>query len=156
MREFVIGKNDAGQRADKFISKAVPRLPQTLLHKYLRMKRVKLNGKRCAASDRLAEGDVMSLYINDEFFEDSRAYPFMFAPAQVNIVYEDENILIADKPAGLIVHEDAEEKYDTLINRICRLLYERGEYSMRRYGCGSLINAISASSWDISGRKRED
>ncbi len=167
MREFVIGKNDAGQRADKFISKAVPRLPQTLLHKYLRMKRVKLNGKRCAAADRLAEGDVMSLYINDEFFEDSRAYPFMFAPAQVNIVYEDENILIADKPAGLIVHEDAEEKYDTLINRICRLLYERGEYDPERENsfvpalcnridrgtCGMVIAAKNAEALRILNEK---
>ena len=167
MREFVIGKNDAGQRADKFLGKTVPRLPQTLVYKYLRMKRIKLNGKRCGAADRLSEGDVMSLYINDEFFEDNAAHPFMFAPAQVKVVYEDENILIADKPAGLIVHEDADEKYDTLINRICRLLYERGEYHPERENsfapalcnridrgtCGMVIAAKNAEALRILNEK---
>ena len=167
MREFVIGQNDAGQRADKFLSKAVPRLPQTLLQKYLRMKRIKLNGRRCEAACRLAVGDVMSLYINDEFFEDSSALPFLFAPAQVDIVYEDEDILIANKPAGLIVHEDAEEKYDTLINRICRLLYERGEYDpakensfapalcnrIDRGTCGMVIAAKNAEALRVLNEK---
>ncbi|MBQ9939168.1 MAG: RluA family pseudouridine synthase [Oscillospiraceae bacterium] len=167
MREFVIGKNDSGQRVDKFLSKAVPRLPQPLVYKYLRMKRIKLNGKRCEAADRLSEGDVMNLYVNDEFFEDSKAYPFMFAQAQVNIVYEDENILIADKPAGLIVHEDADEKYDTLINRICRLLSDRGEYQpekensfvpalcnrIDRGTCGMVIAAKNAESLRILNEK---
>ena len=68
MREFVINKNDSGQRLDKFVTKAVKDLPQSLLYKYIRLKRIKLNGKRCAISDRLKEGDVLQLYINDEFF----------------------------------------------------------------------------------------
>ena len=54
MREFIINQNDAGQRVDKFLTKAVPKLPKNLLYKYLRLKRIKVNGKRCEISTRLA------------------------------------------------------------------------------------------------------
>ena len=76
MREFIINQNDAGQRVDKFLTKAVPKLPKNLLYKYLRLKRIKVNGKRCEISTRLACGDVMQLQIkvNDSgIIEDSRA-----------------------------------------------------------------------------------
>ena len=69
MRELTVGKNDAGQRVDKFLTKAAPKLPKSLLYKYLRLKRIKLNGKRASIDTRLSEGDVLSLYIGDEFFE---------------------------------------------------------------------------------------
>ncbi len=129
MRSFIIGKNDAGQRLDKFLSKAVPRLPAPLMHKYLRLKRIKLNRKRCENATRLCEGDVLELYIGDEFFsEAAQENAFLLAPNDLNILYEDENVLLADKPPGLIVHEDEREAVDTLINRIQRHLYERGEY----------------------------
>ena len=68
MKSFTIQKNDAGQRLDKFITKAVPRLPKSLMYKYIRLKRIKLNGKRCDISDKLSEGDVLAMYIGDEFF----------------------------------------------------------------------------------------
>ena len=68
MKTFLIGANDAGQRLDKFLTKAVPLLPQPLLYKYIRLKRIKRNKKRCEISTRLQEGDVLELYINDEFF----------------------------------------------------------------------------------------
>ena len=77
MRSFVIGKNDAGQRLDKFITKAVPKLPKSLMYKYIRLKRIKLNGKRCEISDRLSEGDTVELYVNDEFFSERSDDDFM-------------------------------------------------------------------------------
>lgn len=128
MREFTINRNDSGQRVDKFIAKAVPLLPQSLLYKYIRMKRIKLNGKRCEISTRLSEGDVMQLYINDEFFEENSEKEFLIAPTTLNIVYEDENIILVDKKNGLVVHEDEEKTPDTLINRILHYLYDKGEY----------------------------
>lgn len=130
MREFVINKNDSGQRLDKFVTKAVKNLPQSLLYKYIRLKRIKLNGKRCAISDRLCEGDVLQLYINDEFFEDDTSKPeFLKAPPSLDIVYEDDNILLCDKKCGLVVHEDESGVSDTLINRILHYLYDKGEYN---------------------------
>ncbi len=129
MKEFIINKNDCGQRLDKFILKAVPDIPQNLMYKYIRTKRIKLNGKRCVISSRLSEGDVLQLYINDEFFK--RKIPrtdFLSAPAIITVIYEDENILLADKKNGLVVHEDSGNSPDTLINRIKHYLYNKGEY----------------------------
>ena len=128
MKEFKINRNDSGQRVDKFLQKAVPRMPQSLMYKYIRMKRIKLNGKRCEISTRLNEGDVMQLYINNEFFDTAAETEFLTAPPVLNIVYEDENILLVDKKNGLVVHEDDEKTSDTLINRILHYLYDKGEY----------------------------
>ena len=128
MKEFTINKNDSGQRVDKFIEKAVPLLPKSLMYKYIRTKRIKLNGKRCEISTRLCENDLMQLYIGDEFFETSPDRVFLSVPADVSVVYEDENILLCDKKNGLVVHEDDENSADTLINRILHYLYNKGEY----------------------------
>ena len=132
MKEFTINKNDSGQRVDKFIEKAVPLLPKSLMYKYIRTKRIKLNGKRCEISTRLCENDIMQLYIGDEFFETSPDRVFMSVPADISVVYEDGNILLCDKKNGLVVHEDDENTADTLINRILHYLYNKGEYAPDR------------------------
>ncbi|MCD8345617.1 MAG: RluA family pseudouridine synthase [Oscillospiraceae bacterium] len=129
MKSYKINRNDAGQRVDKFITKTVPKLPQSLMYKYIRIKRIKLNHSRCEISTRLKEGDILELYINDEFFEAPSENDFLLVSSKIEVVYEDENILIVDKPCGLVVHEDDENTIDTLINRIKKCLYEKGEYS---------------------------
>ncbi len=131
MRKFIINKNDANQRLDKFITKSVPLLPTSLLYKYIRKKRIKVGGKKAELSYRLCEGDVVELYINDEFFEEIKEdTAFMHAVGTVDVVYEDENIMAVYKPCGLVVHEDDEgEKINTLISRIKKYLYDKGEYN---------------------------
>ena len=69
MKEFTIGPNDAGQRLDRWLAKAVPLLPAALAQKYIRLKRVKVNGRGSKRDARLEQGDVLLLYVNDEFFE---------------------------------------------------------------------------------------
>ncbi len=129
MKSFTIGKNDAGQRLDKFILKAMPSLPKSLMYKYIRLKRIKVDGKRADISTRLSEGSVVDAYINDEFFAPAeRKLDFMSASKSLDIIYEDENILLADKKQGLLSHPDENEYCDTLISRIQRYLYEKGEY----------------------------
>lgn len=129
MRTFHIGDNDAGQRLDKFLSKAVKRLPKSLMYKTIRLKRIKVNGKRCEISTRLQKGDIVYLYLNDEFFDDvPLSLPFLSAPARLDIVYEDENLLLVNKHPGLVVHEDDNGSVDTLIHRIQHYLYDKGEY----------------------------
>ena len=114
---------------DKFITKAVPALPKNLMYKYLRLKRIKLNGKRCEISTKLSEGDTVQMYINDEFFPEESGKPdFLLSPAVLDIVYEDENILLVNKKVGLVVHEDDEGSSDTLIGRILHYLYNKKEY----------------------------
>lgn len=130
MKEFTINKNDAGQRLDKYITKSVPRLPQSLMYKYIRSKRIKVNGKRSEISYRLVQNDIVSMYINDEFFEEVKPkYDFLSAGKELNIVYEDENILLIDKPSGLLSHPDGENYSDTAISRAKRYLYEKSEYN---------------------------
>ena len=83
MKEFTIGPNDAGQRLDRFLAKAVPLLPASLAQKYIRLKRIKCNGKRIDRDTRLNAGDVLQLYINDEFFDKPREEN-AFTPALCN------------------------------------------------------------------------
>ena len=133
MREITIGNNDAGQRLDRFLSKAMPLLPQALLQKYIRIKRVKCNGQRCQRDQRLQAGDVLQLYINDEFFEQPREdnlFLTLFQP-KLEIVYEDENLMLLDKRPGLVVHADETEKVYTLINHIQAYLYQKREWNPR-------------------------
>ena len=133
MREFTIGKNDAGQRLDRFVSKNLPLLPPALLQKYIRLKRIKVNGKGSKRDARLCAGDVLQLYINDEFFDkpnEENLFLTVFKP-QLNIVYEDENLLLVDKRPGLVVHADETEKVNTLINHIQAYLYQKREWNPR-------------------------
>ena len=134
MRELTIGKNDAGQRLDRFVAKNLPLLPPALLQKYIRLKRVKVNGKGSKRDARLQAGDILQLYINDEFFDkpqEENLFLSIFQP-RLNIVYEDENLLLADKRPGLVVHADETEKVNTLINHIQAYLYQKREWSPRQ------------------------
>ena len=130
MKELTIKRNDAGQRLDRFVGKAVPLLPEALLQKYIRIKRIKLNGKGAKRDTRLNEGDVLSLYINDEFFEKPReenSYLKVGTP-KVSIVYEDENILLADKKPGVLCHSAGQWDYNTLIANIQAYMAQKGEW----------------------------
>ena len=134
MKELTIGTNDAGQRLDRFLGKAVPLLPASLAQKYIRIKRIKLNGGRAERDTRLSAGDVLQLYINDEFFDKPRednAFLTVATP-KLNIVYEDEHILLADKRPGLAVHpHDGAEYGRTLIDHIQAYLYQKREWRPR-------------------------
>ncbi len=130
MKELTVGKNDAGQRLDRFVAKAVPLLPNSLLQKYIRLKRIKVNGKPSKRDLRLSAGDVLMLYINDEFFEAPREDNawLKIAKPRLNILYEDENILLADKKPGVLCHSAGKWDYNTLIANIQAYLAQKGEW----------------------------
>ena len=134
MKELTIGKNDAGQRLDRFVGKALPLLPPALAQKYIRLKRIKLNGRGAQRDTRLNPGDTVQLYVNDEFFGELPAGedPFLgnFHP-RLDVVYEDENLLLVNKRPGLVVHADEQEKVNTLLHHIQAYLYQRGEWDPR-------------------------
>ena len=133
MKELTIRANDAGQRLDRFVSKAVPLLPESLLQKYIRLKRIKVNGKGAKRDVRLQTGDLLQLYINDEFFEKPReenSYLKVGTP-KLSIVYEDENILLADKKPGVLCHSAGVWDYNTLIANIQAYLAQKGEWRPR-------------------------
>lgn len=152
MKTFIISKNDSGQRLDKFISKAVPALPKSLMYKYIRTKRIKVNSKRSDISTKLSENDVVDMYINDEFFAPAdERYDFLSASKSIDIVYEDENIILLNKKVGLLSHPDETEYNDTLITRVKRYLYEKGDYNPKDENsfAPALVNRIDRNTGGI-------
>ena len=130
MREITINKNDAGQRIDKFLTKFLVNMPQSMLYKLMRKNCVKVNGKHIKEGGfMLTEGDNLKLYIKDEFFPDgTEKEPFMNIKPNLTIVYEDENIMLLDKKPGVNVHADDAGDTNTLIEHIKAYLYQKGEY----------------------------
>ncbi len=140
MRELKIQKNDAGQRLDKFITKALD-LPMSLLYKSVRLKKIKINRHRCEPGTILCEGDTVQCFLKDEFFAklDGRHFgegagecSLDKVKPQLDIVYEDENILLLNKRPGISVHEDSNGAINTLITHIQAYLYAKGEYNPDR------------------------
>lgn len=128
MREFIVNENDSGQRIDKFISKLMPFLPQSMMYKGFRKNCVKLNGKHIKDGKIfVSEGDCIQLYFKDEFF--SHGPEFVYVKPKLEIVYEDENILIVNKDAGVVVHADEKGTKKTLVDMVQSYLFENNEYN---------------------------
>ncbi len=152
MRQIEITKNDSGQRLDKFLTKRFKNMPQSLMYKYIRTKYIKLNGKKCEISSRLNEGDILTLYIKDEFFDEQPdEYDFLKAPVKIDIIYEDENIMLLNKKPGLIVHPDENYHFDSLIARVQHYLYDKGEYEPKKENsfAPALVNRIDRNTGGI-------
>lgn len=109
MKQFIAGSNEEGVRLSRFVERVTVDLPQSMLYKALRNKRIKVNGKRAEASTRLHQGDVIELYLNDEFFP-AVPSPQKNKPARkqppVQVIYEDDAIAVLYKPAHLLCHSD--------------------------------------------------
>ncbi|MDO4487519.1 MAG: RluA family pseudouridine synthase [Eubacteriales bacterium] len=145
MREFTANKNDEGKRLDRFVTKAAPLLPMSLMQKYIRIKRIKVNGKRAEKDYRLMEGDKIEMYINDEFFasEPAAAAPASFndkgdgkqkaVSSSLNIVHEDDDLILINKPSGMACHPyDGAKKGETLIDIVKAYLIEKGDWDPAR------------------------
>ena len=129
MRELKVGKNDAGQRLDKFITKSLD-IPMSLLYKSIRTKKIKLNRKRAEISDKLCEGDTIQCFLPDEFFDKKvTKNTFENVTPHLDIVYEDDNIMLLNKRPGVSVHEDENGSTNTLITHIQAYLFGKGEYN---------------------------
>ena len=171
MRTFTASQNDAGLRMDKFTVKVCPALPTSLMYKYIRIKRIKVNGKKTELSYRLKCGDVVDMYINDEFFDVTEENAFLSSLVRPDVVFEDENIIIVNKPQGLVVHEDdSGEKINTLISGIKKYLFDKGEFDPEKENTfapalcnridrntgGLVIAAKNADSLKIMNQKIKD
>ena len=152
MRELEIGKNEAGQRLDKFLGKYMRLAGKGFLYKMMRKKNITLNGKRCEISTRLKIGDVLTMYLKDEFFQQApKEYDFLKAPLKLSILYEDENLLLLDKKPGLLVHPDETYHFDSLIARVQHYLYEKGEFRPEQENsfAPALVNRIDRNTGGI-------
>lgn len=172
MREITLTQREEGKRFDRWLYKELPALPMGLGQKYLRLKRFKVNGKPAHKDTTLHAGDVVSLYIGDEFFEKPHEVDRFLQGFRwrLNRLYEDEHLLLVEKPAGLIAHPDREEKVDTLINHVRAYLYQSGQWDSRdetqfapvlcnridRFTAGIVIVAKTEEAMRVLNRKIRD
>ncbi len=131
MKSFVIDKSYEGQRLDKFMQKVMPEARMSEIYKALRKKKVRVNGKHKDGTYRLIQNDEVCMYINDEFFNaEKKAFSFMNIKADVKVIYEDKNIIIADKPSGM-PSQDTDKTSVSLESAIRAYLYQKGEIDMQ-------------------------
>lgn len=127
MQELVAGVNDAGQRLDKFITKKYKNMPMSMMYKLIRKKKITVNRKRVKENYIVEQGDVILIFAPDDLLTSEKKKPVV-AVNKLVVAYEDDNIIIADKEQGLLVHSDEENGEDTLIDRIIAYLIEKNEY----------------------------
>ena len=130
MKEFIIDAADDGRKLEKWLIREMPAVSMGMRRKYFRLKRYKLNGRPAREDARLCRGDVLQIYLSDaDFDKPRREDPFLSKiHPRLSILYEDENLLLADKRPGLMAHPDAHEKVNTLVTHAQAYLYQKGAY----------------------------
>lgn len=129
MKKLIIDENYENQRIDKYLKKLLCNAPPQLIYKMLRKKDVKVNGVKVKENYIVRLGDVVELFLyEDKFNEYTEAKTIYDLKVEFKVIYEDEHILIVNKPAGLLVHEDINEEMNTLSNQVLTYLYNKGEY----------------------------
>lgn len=126
MREYVIGQNEAGQRLDKYLAKLLSKAPKSFFYKMLRKKNITLNGKRAAGNEKLESGDSVKFFLSDETMEKFQKEEFKRTSGKLDILYEDKNILLVNKPAGML-SQKASEGDASLVEHIITYLLESGQ-----------------------------
>lgn len=151
MKSFAISSKDAGQRVDRFIQKSFERLPKSLMYKEIRKKNIKVNKKRCAPEQILLEGDLLELYLKDDVLkEKEKHYDFLKASTDLDIIYEDENIILFNKKVGILCHPDGKDYVDNLVARFKRYLFEKGDWNPEKSTfTPSLANRIDRNTGGI-------
>ena len=133
LKKLVITKNDANQRIDKYLKKLLVNAPSNFIYKMFRKKDIKVNGKRVNEKYILADGDILEMFLYEDKFKEFTAEKSIYEVEKTfKVLYEDKNILIVDKPAGLLVHEDANESINTLTNQVLSYLASKNELDLSR------------------------
>lgn len=130
MQEIKVSDTNVNQRIDKFLLKYLNDAPKSFIYKMFRKKNIKLNGKKIEGSEMLSNGDVITLYLSDETIDNFKSKKEFVTEdvGNIAVVYEDENILIVNKPYGVLTQPAKETDNDTMIHRITKYLIDTGEY----------------------------
>lgn len=133
MKEIYIGKNEGNQRIDKFLRKYMPKASLSFIYKMLRKKNIKVNHQKSSNTYILQQGDTVQIYFSDETlekFKETKNIPQV--EKSFSIIYEDDNILLVDKPSGLLIHGDKKSGDNTLVNQVIKYLYDKGSYDPQK------------------------
>ena len=168
MEKLTVGTNDAGQRLDKFLTKTFRNLPKSMMYKFIRTKKIKVNRKRAEIGQMLEEGDTVELFLPPEFLEKEQSdHLFMKIKPAFDVVYEDENLLICNKPVGMLSHSDKDGEKNTLIEHVKAYLWQKGAYKpdeeqsfapalcnrIDRNTCGLVLAAKNAETLRVMNEK---
>ena len=127
MREIVIEKNEAGQRLDKFLAKYMNEAAKSFFYKMMRKKNITLNGKKCEGNEKLAEGDVVKLFLAEDTIEKfSSVQVQAVRKVNLDILYEDDEIILVNKPAGMLTQK-AKETDESLVEYLIDYLLGSGK-----------------------------
>jgi len=127
MREIVIEKNEAGQRLDKFLAKYMNEASKSFFYKMMRKKNITLNGKKCEGNEKLAEGDVVKLFLAEDTIEKFSSVQVQeVKKVDLDILYEDDEIILVNKPAGML-SQKARETDESLVEYLIDYLLESGK-----------------------------
>ena len=127
MKEIKINQNDANQRLDKFLMKTFPKLGKSMMYKAIRNKKIKVNRKRCTFDQKIQENDSILLFLPPDVLEEKKVET-NYISSKLDVIYEDENILIVNKPYGLLSQSNQSQNQDCLVNRVQAYLMEKNEY----------------------------
>ena len=144
MKSITIDKSWDGRRLTRFLQKMMPSASMGQIRRFLRLGRVKVNGKKGTEETVLSQSAVVDLYVDDEFFaEVQKEDPFYSRiRPKLTILYEDEHIMLLDKRVGLICHPDEGEKVHTLLTYAQAYLYQKGEWNPKSDFAPALCNRI--------------
>ena len=107
MQEIIVAANEAGQRLDKMLAKYLNEAPKSFLYKMLRKKNIVLNGKKATGNEKLAVGDSVKLFLTDETIAKFSNIHAVHTNVTLDIIYEDENVLLINKPVGMLSQKAA-------------------------------------------------
>lgn len=131
LKEILINKNESNQRLDRFLRKYLSKAPQSFIYKMIRKKNIKVNGQRAYPETTIFEGDKIQLFLSDEtiekFIEDKEIKSNLIP----NIIYEDKNIILINKPVGILAHSTGEEYEENIVDSMVNYLIQKGEYVPR-------------------------
>lgn len=132
MKEIIIDKNESEQRLDRFLKKYLAEAPQSFIFKMIRKKNIKVNDQRAKPETTIFEGDKVQLYLSDETIEKFMAIPVEIKSKIIpNIIYEDDNIILINKPAGILSHGAGSDFEENIVDSMISYLIQKGDFVPR-------------------------
>lgn len=150
MKQIIINSSEENQRLDKFLLKYFNKSTKSFIYKMLRKKNIKYNDNKAQGNEILKDGDCIQIYLSDETVNKFKQLPAIIkVKKEFDIVYEDKNILICNKPVGLLSQKDTKENYNCIVDQIIYYLYEKGEYDYNQPFKPAICNRLDRNTSGI-------